>query len=66
MRVGAQAWSSSVLSSGSRDKNIFQRDIRAQDDYVSKLTGHKSEVRPDNFTVLWLSSLIGYSYIIHM
>ncbi|KAJ8449329.1 hypothetical protein Cgig2_002461 [Carnegiea gigantea] len=44
MRVGALAWSSSVLSSGSRDKNIFQRDIRAQDDYVSKLTGHKSEV----------------------
>lgn len=43
-RVGALAWSSSVLSSGSRDKNIFQRDIRAQDDYVSKLTGHKSEV----------------------
>lgn len=43
-RVGALAWSSSVLSSGSRDKNIFLRDIRAQDDYVSKLTGHKSEV----------------------
>ncbi|KAK9668233.1 hypothetical protein RND81_13G043200 [Saponaria officinalis] len=44
MRVGALAWSSSVLSSGSRDKNILQRDIRAQDDFVSKLTGHKSEV----------------------
>ncbi|KAL2902262.1 Protein FIZZY-RELATED 2 [Bienertia sinuspersici] len=43
-RVGALAWSSSVLASGSRDKNIFLRDIRAQDDYVSKLTGHKSEV----------------------
>lgn len=44
MRVGALAWSSSILSSGSRDKNILQRDIRAQDDYVSKLSGHKSEV----------------------
>ncbi|KAL9242853.1 hypothetical protein vseg_016812 [Gypsophila vaccaria] len=44
MRVGALAWSSSVLSSGSRDKSILQRDIRAQDDFVSKLTGHKSEV----------------------
>ncbi|KAL4194557.1 hypothetical protein AMTRI_Chr05g69240 [Amborella trichopoda] len=43
-RVGALAWSSSLLSSGSRDKTIFQRDIRAQEDFVSKLTGHKSEV----------------------
>ncbi|GER30388.1 WD-repeat cell cycle regulatory protein [Striga asiatica] len=44
LRVGALAWSSSILSSGSRDKSILHRDIRAQDDYVSKLTGHKSEV----------------------
>lgn len=44
LRVGSLAWSSSVLSSGSRDKSILQRDIRAQDDFVSKLAGHKSEV----------------------
>ncbi|CAD6209313.1 unnamed protein product [Miscanthus lutarioriparius] len=44
MRVGALAWSSSLLSSGSRDKSILHHDIRAQEDYVSKLTGHKSEV----------------------
>ncbi|WOL00150.1 protein FIZZY-RELATED 2 [Canna indica] len=44
LRVGAIAWSSSLLSSGSRDKTILQRDIRAQEDFVSKLTGHKSEV----------------------
>ncbi|KAM3289793.1 protein FIZZY-RELATED 2 [Capsicum chacoense] len=44
LRVGALAWSSSQLSSGSRDKSILQRDIRAQADYVSKLSGHKSEV----------------------
>ncbi|KAF8379379.1 hypothetical protein HHK36_028813 [Tetracentron sinense] len=44
LRVGALAWSSSLLSSGSRDKTILQRDIRAQEDFVSKLTGHKSEV----------------------
>ncbi|XP_077239614.1 B-type cell cycle switch protein ccs52A-like [Tasmannia lanceolata] len=44
MRVGALAWSSSLLSSGSRDKTILQRDIRADEDSVSKLTGHKSEV----------------------
>lgn len=45
LRVGALAWSSSQLSSGSRDKSILQRDIRSQEDFVSKLTGHKSEVR---------------------
>lgn len=45
LRIGALAWSSSMLSSGSRDKSILQRDIRAQEDFVSKLSGHKSEVR---------------------
>lgn len=45
LRVGALAWSSALLSSGGRDKSIFQRDIRAQEDFVSKLSGHKSEVR---------------------
>ncbi|XP_027927806.1 protein FIZZY-RELATED 2-like [Vigna unguiculata] len=44
LRVGALAWSSSLLSSGGRDKNIYQRDIRAQDDFVSKLSRHKSKV----------------------
>ncbi|KAK8936201.1 Protein FIZZY-RELATED 2 [Platanthera zijinensis] len=44
MRVGALAWSSSCLSSGNRDKSIFQCDICVQEDYVSNLTGHKSEV----------------------
>ncbi|KAE9459475.1 hypothetical protein C3L33_08599, partial [Rhododendron williamsianum] len=44
LRVGALAWSSSLLSSGSRDKSILQRDIRTQEDFVSKMTGHKSEV----------------------
>lgn len=44
LRVGSLAWSSSLLSSGSRDKSILQRDIRAQEDSVSKLSGHKSEV----------------------
>ncbi|KAH9604332.1 hypothetical protein KSS87_023403 [Heliosperma pusillum] len=44
MRAGALAWTSSLLSSGSRDKSILQRDIRANDDFIGKLTGHKSEV----------------------
>lgn len=44
LRVGALAWSSCLLSSGSRDKSILQRDIRASEDFVSKLSGHNSEV----------------------
>ncbi|TVU29491.1 hypothetical protein EJB05_21057 [Eragrostis curvula] len=44
MRVGALAWNSSFCSSGSRDKSILHHDIRAQEDYVSKLTAHKFEV----------------------
>jgi cell division cycle 20-like protein 1 (cofactor of APC complex) len=43
-RVGTLAWGSHVLSSGSRDRNILQRDVRVQEDFVSKLVGHKSEV----------------------
>lgn len=43
-RVGTLAWNSHLLSSGSRDRSILQRDIRAQDDFVSKFSGHKSEV----------------------
>lgn len=44
LRVGALAWSAHLLSSGSRDRNIYQRDVRAPDDFAMKLTGHKSEV----------------------
>ena len=40
-RVGAIAWASNVLSSGSKDKNILQRDLRAKDDYFSCLSYHK-------------------------
>lgn len=43
-RVGAMAWSSNLLSSGSRDKNIYNRDIRAKEEIISKLTGHRQEV----------------------
>ncbi|KAH7427860.1 hypothetical protein KP509_10G063800 [Ceratopteris richardii] len=43
-RVGTLAWGSHILSSGSRDRSILQRDIRVQADFVNKLTGHKSEV----------------------
>eukprot|EP00041_Stephanoeca_diplocostata_P026085 m.695512 g.695512 ORF g.695512 m.695512 type:complete len:581 (+) comp22889_c0_seq2:235-1977(+) len=43
-RVGALAWNSQLLSSGSRDRKILQRDLRSPDAYVSALHGHKQEV----------------------
>lgn len=43
-RVGAQSWSSHLLSSGSRDRTILNRDVRAREPFVSRLTGHRSEV----------------------
>lgn len=43
-RTGILAWSSCILSSGSRDKNILQHDIRVSNDFISKFTGHRSEV----------------------
>lgn len=43
-RVGCMAWSSHVLASGSRDRNILLRDVRVQESHISKLVGHKSEV----------------------
>ncbi|KDP44936.1 hypothetical protein JCGZ_01436 [Jatropha curcas] len=43
-RTGVLAWNSRILSSGSRDRNILQHDLRVSNDFVSKLVGHKSEV----------------------
>ncbi|KAM0828993.1 hypothetical protein ACQ4PT_067164 [Festuca glaucescens] len=43
-RAGVLAWNSTILSSGSRDKNILQHDIRVPSDYISKFSGHRSEV----------------------
>jgi len=53
-RVGALAWNGDVLSSGSRDRNIFQRDIRTPSVVPERrLAGHRQEVcglkwSPDN------------------
>ncbi len=44
-RVGTMAWSSHVLSTGSRDRSILQRDIRAPEEFQTSLKGHRSEVR---------------------
>ena len=43
-RVGAQSWSSHLLSSGSRDRTILNRDVRAREPFISRLSGHRSEV----------------------
>ncbi|ERN07934.1 hypothetical protein AMTRI_Chr08g162110 [Amborella trichopoda] len=43
-RSGVLAWSSCILSSGSRDRSILQHDLRVSTDFVSKFVGHKSEV----------------------
>lgn len=43
-RVGAIAWSSSLLSTGSRDKTILQRDLRSNTPFINKLVSHKQEV----------------------
>lgn len=44
-RAGVLAWNSRILSSGSRDRNILQHDLRVSSDYICKLAGHKSEVK---------------------
>lgn len=43
-RVGSLAWNDHILSSGSRDRLIYHRDVRAPDQWIRKLVGHKQEV----------------------
>lgn len=43
-RVGTLAWSGPMLASGSRDRLIFLRDVRAQNPFSDRLTAHKQEV----------------------
>ncbi|KAI9155286.1 Fizzy-related [Paramyrothecium foliicola] len=43
-RVGALAWNTHILTSGSRDRLIYHRDVRAPDQWLRKLVGHKQEV----------------------
>ena len=44
MRIGALAWNGSILTSGSRDRLIYNRDLRCQGDVVGCLSSHKQEV----------------------
>eukprot|EP01137_Pigoraptor_chileana_P013726 Opistho-2@67564 len=43
-RVGTLAWSNALLASGSRDRSILLRDLRAPGNFTSKLEGHRQEV----------------------
>jgi len=43
-RISSISWNNSILSTGSRDRSILQHDVRAPDDYLMKLIGHKQEV----------------------
>lgn len=43
-RVGALAWNDHILTSGSRDRLIYHRDVRQPDQFLRKLVGHKQEV----------------------
>jgi cell division cycle 20-like protein 1 (cofactor of APC complex) len=43
-RVGTLAWNSQLLASGSRDRLVFQRDVRVPEQFIRKLVGHKQEV----------------------
>jgi cell division cycle 20-like protein 1 (cofactor of APC complex) len=43
-RVGALAWSGPILASGSRDRLIYLRDVRAESAFTEKMCNHKQEV----------------------
>lgn len=43
-RVGALAWNSYVLSTGSRDRTIYHRDVRVPDHSIRSLHAHRQEV----------------------
>ncbi|KAG9202029.1 substrate-specific activator of APC-dependent proteolysis [Epicoccum nigrum] len=43
-RVGALAWNEHILTSGSRDRIIYHRDVRQPDQWLRKLVGHKQEI----------------------
>lgn len=43
-RVGSLAWNEHVLSTGSRDRIIFHRDVRVRQHAISELKGHTQEI----------------------
>ena len=43
-RVGSLSWNGNILSTGGKDGNVFNHDIRIPNDTVSTLSGHTGEV----------------------
>lgn len=43
-RICTVAWNDNILSTGSRDHSILNRDLRCPQDYTAKLVGHRQEV----------------------
>lgn len=43
-RVGALAWNSPILTTGSRDRSILHRDTREPEHHMALLRGHRQEV----------------------
>ena len=43
-RVGAMAWNADLLSTGSRDRTILNRDVRDPSQWIAKLDGHRQEI----------------------
>ena len=44
LRVSSLAWNEHILSRGSRDRTILNRDVRIEDHFVNKFDNHKQEV----------------------
>jgi WD40 repeat protein len=53
-RVGALSWNQHWLSSGGRDSQIVQHDVRSRNHIVSTYVGHTQEVRDANGIVILL------------
>lgn len=44
LRVSSLAWNEHILSSGSRDRSIINRDVRIESPFINKFENHKQEV----------------------
>lgn len=44
LRVSSLAWNEHILSSGSRDRSVLNRDVRIESHYVNKFDAHRQEV----------------------
>lgn len=53
-RVGTMAWNSHLLSTGSRDRNVLQRDVRAQEAMVQKCVPTTRVVSASSYSKVYL------------